>query len=253
MSRRKQSSRSRHNFSRRIRFERLEDRRLMCGDCCHSGAEAAADFESLIELVVDTVGAPQRTGVAGHSDAVQSGGEGGLGEASDALADFDSLIELISSQVEPKGTTQAAGPSPTVEVDRDPADPSPLGKRLQDLQVTIEVRFITLRDEFFEEIGVDFGVDQVEPLPTPGAAEGPGGLTLGGSPQKADEVEVDDDDDWLKQSGFDTTPDFGQPSSNIGGMAILSDIEVFFFLEAAQADARGNVFQAPRVTMFGGQ
>ena len=29
-------------------------------------------------------------------------------------------------------------------------------RRLQDLQVTIEVRFITLNDNFFEQIGVDF-------------------------------------------------------------------------------------------------
>lgn len=32
-------------------------------------------------------------------------------------------------------------------------------RRLQDLQVTIEVRFITLNDNFFEEIGVDFDFD----------------------------------------------------------------------------------------------
>ena len=29
-------------------------------------------------------------------------------------------------------------------------------RRLQDLQVTIEVRFITLSDDFFERIGIDF-------------------------------------------------------------------------------------------------
>ncbi|MDT7041623.1 hypothetical protein [Candidatus Nitronereus thalassa] len=33
------------------------------------------------------------------------------------------------------------------------------GGRLQDLQVTIEVRFITLKDSFFEKIGVDFDFD----------------------------------------------------------------------------------------------
>jgi general secretion pathway protein D len=47
--------------------------------------------------------------------------------------------------------------------------------------------------------------------------------------------------------GFDATTaaDFG--------FAILSDIEVFFLLQAAQGDDRTNVLQAPKVTLFNGQ
>ena len=37
------------------------------------------------------------------------------------------------------------------------------------------------------------------------------------------------------------------------GFAILSDIEVFFLLQAAQGDDRTNVLQAPKVTLFNGQ
>ena len=37
------------------------------------------------------------------------------------------------------------------------------------------------------------------------------------------------------------------------GFAILSDIEAFFFLQAAQGDERTNVMQAPKVTLFDGQ
>jgi general secretion pathway protein D len=37
------------------------------------------------------------------------------------------------------------------------------------------------------------------------------------------------------------------------GFAILSDIEVFFLLQAAQGNARSNVLQAPKVTLFNGQ
>jgi general secretion pathway protein D len=37
------------------------------------------------------------------------------------------------------------------------------------------------------------------------------------------------------------------------GFAILSDIEVFFLLEAAQGDTRSNVLTAPKVTLFNGQ
>ena len=37
------------------------------------------------------------------------------------------------------------------------------------------------------------------------------------------------------------------------GMAILSDIEAFFFIRAAQGDTRTNVMFAPKVTLFNGQ
>ena len=44
----------------------------------------------------------------------------------------------------------------------------------------------------------------------------------------------------------------GATAANFG-FAILSDIEVFFMLEAAQGNSRSNVMQAPTVTMFNGQ
>jgi general secretion pathway protein D len=37
------------------------------------------------------------------------------------------------------------------------------------------------------------------------------------------------------------------------GFAILSDIEAYFFLQAAQGDVRTNILQAPKVTLFNGQ
>jgi type II secretory pathway component GspD/PulD (secretin) len=37
------------------------------------------------------------------------------------------------------------------------------------------------------------------------------------------------------------------------GLAFLSDIQVFLFMEAAQADRRTNVMQAPKITLFNGQ
>src|SRR5207253_2162156 len=55
-------------------------------------------------------------------------------------------------------------------------------------------------------------------------------------------------------------PTFGSypniPGGNGGismGLAFLSDIEVFLFMEAAQGDQRTNVMQAPKLTMFNGQ
>ena len=51
-------------------------------------------------------------------------------------------------------------------------------------------------------------------------------------------------------------PDFGgfQPTAGLQvGMAVLSDIEAFFFIQAAQGDERSNLMFAPKVTLFNGQ
>ncbi len=37
------------------------------------------------------------------------------------------------------------------------------------------------------------------------------------------------------------------------GFAILSDIEAYFLINAAQGDRRTNVLNAPKVTLFNGQ
>src|SRR5690606_18097799 len=47
-------------------------------------------------------------------------------------------------------------------------------RRLQDLQVTIEVRFIRLTDSFFERIGVDFDFDITDRTGIPPAVLPPG-------------------------------------------------------------------------------
>ena len=98
-------------------------------------------------------------------------GPGGLGGGS--MADFDSLIDLITSTVKPTSWDEVGGPgsiepfptnlslvvSQTQEVHDEIVDLLEQLRRLQDLQVTIEVRFITLNDNFFERIGVDFDFD----------------------------------------------------------------------------------------------
>jgi general secretion pathway protein D len=126
-------------------------------------------------------------------------------------------------------------------------------RKLQNLQVTIEVRFITLSDSFFEQIGVDFDVsfdDNVKRLPTDDA--GPA-VTVGwdgtaGLPTADFDIKLN--------NNFGVAPAFGAFDPGVGstlGFAILSDIEAFFFLQAAQGDSRTNVLQAPKVTLFDGQ
>jgi general secretion pathway protein D len=46
---------------------------------------------------------------------------------------------------------------------------------------------------------------------------------------------------------------FNQASAANFGFAIISDVEAFFVIQAAQGDTRTNVLQAPKVTLFNGQ
>ena len=225
-------------------------------------------------------------------------GPGGLGGG--AQADFDSLIELITSTVRPTTWDEVGGPgsiapfetnlsivvSQTQEVHEEIADLLEQLRRLQDLQVTIEVRFITLNDNFFERIGVDFDFDIDDnidmALPNQGFGRLVGYDPVTGAPIRdlndrdnpADQTQTlkiglqgptsetatlfsADLDIPFRQNSFGLTqPQFGGYAVGAGatlGFAILSDIEAFFFIEAAQGDRRSNVLQAPKVTLFNGQ
>jgi len=202
-------------------------------------------------------------------------GPGGMGGA--AMADFDTLIELITSTIAPDSWDEVGGAgaiepfpvnlslviSQTQEVHEQIADLLDQLRRLQDLQVTIEVRFITLNDNFFERMGIDFDFaidDNVnsdivrgsEIAGRKGDDTGPSaviGLNTQG-PTTSLDLE-------FTQGSFDSTlPQFGSYDAATAanfGFAILSDLEVFFLLQAAEGDQRTNVLQAPKVTLFNGQ
>jgi general secretion pathway protein D len=240
---------------------------------------------------------------SGPSAAPQGGGPvgfgpGGLGGGS--MADFDSLIELIETTIRPQSWDAVGGPgsiapfmtnltlvvSQTQDVQEDIVDLLEQLRRLQDLQVTIEVRFITLNDNFFERIGVDFDFDIDDDIDRP--------FQVFGRVIEGDDDDDDDDDDTaggllppmrdtrdvdhdrsvtvgmaapgvfsadldipFTQNSFGlAVPQFGGFDASAGaqlGFAILSDIEAFFFINAAQGDRRTNVLQAPKVTLFNGQ
>jgi general secretion pathway protein D len=198
-------------------------------------------------------------------------GPGGLGGG--VIADFDTLIELVTSTISPdswldnggKGTISGFPTnlslvvSQTQDIHQDIADLLQQLRRLQDLQVTIEVRFIALNDNFFERIGIDFdfnvddnsGLDPNAPvLPDDKGRSFSFGLDGGGQP-------TSDLDYQIRQNTFSSAiPQFGSPdltSAATFGFAILSDIEAYFLLTAIQGDTRTNVLQAPKVTLFNGQ
>jgi len=192
-------------------------------------------------------------------------GTGGFGGS--PFANFEPLMELIQSTIQPDtwelgGGTSTIRPydqnlslviSTTSDVHDQIAELLESLRKLQNLQVTIEVRFITLSDSFFEQIGVDFDLsfdDNINQLPTDDA--GPS-VTIGWNGITG--LPTSDFDIKLNQNQG-VTPAFGAFDAGAGasiGFAILSDIEAFFFLQAAQGDARNNVLQAPKVTLFDGQ
>jgi general secretion pathway protein D len=194
-----------------------------------TGGAAGADFDTLIDLVTSTI----------HTNEwLENGGNG-------TIQSFPTNLSLVISQTE--------------EVHEDIADLLEQLRRLMDLQVTVEVRFITLNDDFFERIGIDFDFDIDDRsglnTRTPFFPDDTGpsiviGLDNTGNP-------TPDLDLRFSQDSFGAAvPQFGgfdaATAANFG-FAILSDIEVFFLLQAAQGDRRSNVLQAPKVTMFDGQ
>jgi len=193
-------------------------------------------------------------------------GSGSMGGA--ALADFDTLIQLITSTIKPDTWDEVGGPgaiepfptnlslviSQTQDVHEQIADLLEQLRRLQDLQVTIEVRFITLRDDFFERIGVDFDFDVDDNVTSLPADDSGPSVSIGLGP---DGQPTPDFDFSFTQDSFGiTAPAFGGYSgANAAnfGFAILSDIEAFFLVQAATGSDRSNVLQAPKVTLFNGQ
>ena len=238
------------------------------------------DGETGNQVLAQQMGAP---GSASGMNAM-TGGPGGLGGA--AQADFDSLIELITSTVErdswvengtgegeiqPFPTNLSLVISQTQRVHEQIADLLEQLRRLQDLQVTIEVRFIRLRDSFFERIGVDFdfNIEDGTGLPTtngepnalyPGApfepprASATVGLDQSSGPNDFPRFTANLDVPIRQESFGLTSPAFGTPVDVASfGFAILSDIEAYFVINASQGDRRSNILQAPKVTLFNGQ
>jgi general secretion pathway protein D len=223
-----------------------------------------------------------RGGFGGNGPQYGAGNMGGLPptmagptplQGGAVIADFDTLMNLIQQTIDPESWLQAGGnntinqypatlsivvsaPQTTHERITDLLESL---RRLQDLQVTIEVKFITLSDNFFERIGVDFDVkidDNVRRLPNddqgPSTTVGLSTGLLASTPSFTTDLDV-----TLNNGSFTSAvPAFGNFDAASGtslGVAILSDLELFFFMNAAQGDTRSNVLQAPRVTMFDGQ
>ena len=104
-------------------------------------------------------------------DGIVGGGNStGRAAGPGEIANYGELQQLITSTVSPNSWEEYGGDGTmenqsstfslvirqTQEVHREIEDLLSQLRRLQDLQVTIEVRFITVSDSFFERIGIDF-------------------------------------------------------------------------------------------------
>ncbi len=237
---------------------------------------ASVDPNSSILTQVNTMGglnAMSPGAMAGSMIGSQPYNATGLGGASQA--NYFELIGLIESTISPDQWQSQGGNSTmrefrqnlslvvTAPQETHEAIANLLKslRALQNLQVTIEVRFIQLSDTFFERIGLDFDFnirDRLNRSTTPSRQQGSPSVAIGlssgvGSTAPAFTTDLD----FQVRNNFGVTPAFGAPDAGDAGtqvgLAILSDLELFFFLQAVQGNSRTNVLNAPKVTMFDGQ
>jgi type II secretory pathway component GspD/PulD (secretin) len=198
----------------------------------------------------------------------------------------DVLIKMVTNTIAPQSWASVGGPgtidyyplgmalviTQTPDIQEQVAELLQALRRLQDQEVAVEVRFITLAESFFERIGVDFNVNfktnntvyQPQLVSQQFAPFGfinsfnPSrfitGLTPAGTFTQDLNIPVNTSSFNMAVPPFGSFPNI--PGGNGGidlGLAFLSDIQVFLFMEAAQGDMRTNVMQAPKLTLFNGQ
>jgi len=199
----------------------------------------------------------------------------------------DVLMKLVTNTVQPQSWNDVGGPgtidyfpigmalviNQTPDVQEQVQELLEALRRLQDLEVAVEVRIITVAETFFERIGMDFNLN----ILTKNSAENQAQLTTGQfqPPGNVNSFEptkfvsgltpagtfTNDLNIPIKATSFNMAiPPFGNypnlPGSNGGlslGLAFLNEIQVYMFMEAAQGDTRTNVMQAPKLTLFNGQ
>ncbi len=199
----------------------------------------------------------------------------------------DLLIDLIKGTIAPQSWKDMGGPgtiqyyplgmalviNQAQEVQEDVENLLKALRRLQDMEIAIEMRVVLVAESFYERIGMDFDVNLRTPI-NPGAENqlinssftpfgtvnrnlNFNGILTGLTP--AGTLTPDLNIPITNSSYNFSVPPFGgytAPGVDGGlslGIAFLSEIQVFMILEAAQADSRTNIMMAPKITVFNGQ
>jgi Flp pilus assembly secretin CpaC len=242
-------------------------------------------------LSVNPPGTPVGTPSPGSSNFASAGSGYGDGSPVSTMTGHkptktmeQQLIKLITTTVAPKSWIDQGGPgtidyhpltmslviNQTPDLLEQVQDLLNALRRLQDQEVAIEVRFISINEDFFERIGLDFNMNIVNPTNTLkyqaqllNSTFTPAGFINKFNPEHffsgltAAGTLTSDLNFPIKTSSFaETIPAFGGYTGTGGlamGLAFLDDIQVFLFLEAIQGDTRTNIMQAPKITLFNGQ
>lgn len=196
------------------------------------------------------------------------------GQGGGVMADFTQLRELIQTTIDPDSWEENGGTGTITEfrntnslvirtsqeVHDQIQDLLTRLRELQDVQIVIETKFISLSDSFFERIGIDFDfkINDYSGLPLGVLDDERSRSSIVGRLGTPDlTLPADFDIPFSNNSFGESVPQFGgfgNPASAANfGFAILSDIEVFFLIQAAKGDQRSNVMTAPKVTLFNGQ
>lgn len=198
----------------------------------------------------------------------------------------DQLIKLITNTVAPTSWSDVGGPgtidyfplgmalviNQTLDVQEQVQELLDALRRLQDLQISVEVRMISLAEAFFERIGMDFNINlktdrtTFEPQIVSQQFAPAGfvndfspknfltGLTPAGNFTSNLDIPISNSSFGMAIPPFGGYPNIPGADGGLSmGLAFLSDIQVFMFMEAAQGDRRTNVMQAPKLTLFNGQ
>jgi general secretion pathway protein D len=216
------------------------------------------------------------------------GGMGGMGMGGMGMGgmgmNFADIQSIIMSVIAPESwmdgdafmsmhyATQSLAIRQTEEVHAQIEDLLNQIRKLNDLQIAVEVRYITLSDSFFESMGTSF--DMVfrndgafgRIAQSTNTFTDSGGNQVTSTSSKGNNVVVGlrapgeftvDASIPLYQDSFGlAVPTFGgyNPAAGIStGFALLSDIETYFFIRAAQGDTRSSVLEAPKVMLQNGQ
>ena len=222
-------------------------------------------------------------GMGGRSGGYGGGMGGGMG--------FGSIVQIIQTVIEPLSwspnmggeglgegmieyhyATQSLAIRQTEEVHAQIEDLLTQIRKMNDLQIAVEVRYITLSDSFFEKMGTAFDMAFNNDgafgriTQNTNTFTGPDGTPVTTSTTRGDNVVIGLDAPRVlsatasipvTQDSFGMAmPAFGgfNPTAGIStGFALLSNIETYFFISAAQGDRRNSVMEAPKVMLHNGQ
>jgi type II secretory pathway component GspD/PulD (secretin) len=230
-------------------------------------------------------GGQQISGSLNNQQAATSPPPAGSGAQAPKKTMEEVLIKLITNTIKPESWDASGGPgtidyfplgmaltiNQTPDIQEQVQELLHALRRLQDQEVSVEVRFITISEAFFERIGMDFNINivtnnpkfqnmvvsqQFQPFGEINKITSNAVVGLQPTGQFTNTLDIP-----ITNNSFNlAVPPFGgfpnMPGADGGlslGLAFLSDIQVFLFMEAAQGDRRTNVMQAPKITLFNGQ